>query len=139
MLKLGAGLHEMREMDKGDVLSLRFRLLIIMMKACLDECPMGNFRKAAIIKNSQELEKGLPSLLPTGLWSAQVHDLESGPDGSHIFGERMKLLIVMAKAFAGGYPIGVFRRLAISKTLSAITQTMGIDGEVGTIRSVNVA
>ncbi len=139
MLKLGAGLHEMREMDKGDVLSLRLRLLIIMMKACLDECPMGNFRKAAIIKNSQELEKGLPSLPRTGLWSAQVHDLESGPDGSHIFGERMKLLLIMAKSFAGGYPIGVFRRLAISKTLSAITQTMGIDGEVRTTRSVNVA
>ena len=139
MPRFGANPHEMREMDQGDVLSVRFRLLIIMMKACLDDCPMGSFRRAAIIRSSQALEKGRPSLLHAALWPGQFQDLQQTPDGVQVFDQRLKLLTTMAKAFAGGYPIGVFRKLAIKKTLLAITRAMGVHDEVTRDRSGNVA
>lgn len=139
MLMLGAHRHEMREMNREEVLSMRFRLLVIMMKACLDGCPMGNFRKEAIIRNAQELERNLSSLPSLCLQADRYADLESTAESIHGFNERFKLLIVMAKSFACGYPIGTFRRLAIWNTLSAITQDMGIDDKAPMESCVNVA
>ncbi len=127
MLVLGAHRNEMREMNGEEILSMRFRLLIIMMKACLDECPMGSFRKVAILRNAQELERNLSSLNFLDPHAGQLGDLKPGPESVRTFNDRLKLLIIMAKSFAGGYPIGAFRRLAIANTLSAITRAVGID------------
>lgn len=139
MLMLGAHRYEMREMNGEEVLSVRFRLLLIMMKACLEECPMGNFRKAAIIRNARELERDLSSLASLGPEAGRYGDPKPKPESIRVFGERLKLFIVMAKSFAGGYPIGIFRRLAISNTLSAITQSVGIDDITCVDLNVNAA
>ncbi len=139
MLILGAHRNEMREMNREEILTMRFRLLIIMMKACLDECPMGSFRKAAIIRNAQELERNLSSLTYLDPQADPCGELKPRSESIRVFTDRLKLLIIMAKSFAGGYPIGVFRRLAIANTLSAITQAMGLDDKDSMASLVNVA
>jgi len=54
MIKLGADSVEMREMSNDDIFSSRLKLLIIMIKAYLKDCPLGNYRKQAIIENANQ-------------------------------------------------------------------------------------
>jgi len=44
MIKLGPAPVEMRAMSDDDIFSSRLKLLIIMAKAYLKDCPLGNYR-----------------------------------------------------------------------------------------------
>lgn len=123
----------MIEMHVEDILSIRRKLLIIMMKACLDDCPMGTRRKEAISNNARALEKAHFRDQSTTGTVRLGGDFGLGEESGTVLFERFDLLIIMAKTFAGGYPIGRFRKLAITRNLSEVTRLMGVGMEVGEI------
>ena len=53
MLRVGPSSGEIRNMSGEDIFSSRLKLLIIMAKAYLIGCPIGKYRKQAIIENSR--------------------------------------------------------------------------------------
>ena len=53
MLRTGPSSGEIRNMSGEDIFSSRLKLLIIMAKAYLTGCPIGKYRKQAIIENSR--------------------------------------------------------------------------------------
>ena len=55
MIKLGSASVRMRAMSDDDIFSSRLKLLIIMAKAYLKDCPLGNYRKKAIIENANHV------------------------------------------------------------------------------------
>ncbi len=122
MLRLGSPQSCSREMDLDDIFLSRLKLLIIMGKAFLDGVPLGDYRRKAMLENANHVESesielgGLVSPVP------QRH-LESGESNvDHVYYQRIKLLAVMIKAVANGYPMGEHRRSAMRENIDMITE-----------------
>jgi hypothetical protein len=127
MLRLGSASLQAREMDIDDIFSARLRLLIIMAKAYLDGCPLGEFRRQAMLENARHVESECVDIggLTTG-YSQEEVVVESG-DIDHVFYQRIKLLAVMVKAVAKGFPMGEHRKTAMCENLEIICLNLGYD------------
>ena len=120
MLRLGAPPNAMREMDINDIFVSRLQLLLIMVKAYLNDYPLGSYRLEALMENARHLqleaeELGRPvRYLPT----ENPFRLSTG-DGKEFY-QRVKLLAQMAQALAKGRSGEDFRRQALKKNLNFI-------------------
>jgi len=129
MLRLGSPAPEAREMDIDDIFAARLRLLVIMGKAYLDGCPVGEFRRQAMLENAQHVESECVDLggLVAGFGSEEV--VLPSDDVAHLFYQRAKLLAVMIKAVAKGFPMGEHRRTAMRENLAIICQSLGYEAD----------
>jgi len=124
MIRLGAALADMHEMEPDDVFISRLKLLIIMSSAYLKRYPLGNYRKAAIIQNANEIARELVD------WQGQVqnfrgeYELKKDTNFNHIFFQRVKLLALMAKAVAEDHPMGFHRVKAMEDNLNYICEAI---------------
>lgn len=122
MLRLGAEPHEMKQMSQENVQLIRLKLLIIMMRAFHEDCPVGRFRKEAIGSNARRLEVHVLKHHP------ELRDLDQREDSGRymsttdLFLQRVQLLILMAKSFISDCPIGPYRRASINNNLEAISE-----------------
>lgn len=124
MLRLGSPASESREMDLDDIFFARLKLMIIMAKAYLNGCPMGEYRRKAMIDNADRVEAesidigglvdGRP--LPRNTAGNSIYD--------HLFYQRAKLLAVMVKAAAKGFPMGAHRKSAMEENIDMLSQTL---------------
>lgn len=109
-----------------DIFLMRLKLLLIMCGAYLRGEPVGEGRKAAIIANARHVAAG------TVDWGGLVENFRSaasgnGPDQMDaVFFQRVKLLALMATAFARGQPMGYFRKKAIEENVRRICQRLEI-------------
>lgn len=129
MQKFGAHPHNIREMDMDDIFLSRLKLLVIMAKAFLDGCPLGENRCRAILDNARHMES--EAVILGGLLSKSKQEII--PAGSmafdHLFYQRVKLLAGMVKSFAQANPIGSHRRKSLQNNLDIICRIMMFKGE----------
>jgi hypothetical protein len=146
MIKFGPMPGDMRVMSSDDIFLSRLKLLIIMVKAYLIGCPIGKYRKYAIIEDahyvfyrvmhmnteSQQREKHI-FVTQTNV----IYKEESS--ASHFFHQRVQLLAVMAKALAEGCPTGKFRIRAINENIDEICETLLFDFKLNDMNFLKVA
>ncbi len=124
MLRLGASPADTRDFENEDIFISRLKLLIIMSSAYLNDYPLGDFRKKAILRNANLVAREIVD------WQGQVnnfrsdYELKGDLDFDHVFFQRVKLLAVMAKAFAEDHPMGYHRLKALEDNLNHICEVI---------------
>lgn len=139
MLRLGAEPPQNREMDLDDIFLARLKLLIIMAKAYLEGCPLGQYRRKAILENAEHVEA---ESIELGGLTGNVRPLEN-PGNSmafdHVFYQRVKLLAVILKAVAKGYPMGFHRKKALAENLEMVCRSLTFYGRLKDMDFLQVA
>lgn len=139
MIRLGSPSTDTREMDLDDIFFLRLKLMTIMVKTYLDGCPLGECRRKAMLENASHVEKEAEAL---GRHIEKFHtgNFETGrTEYDQVFYQRVKLLALMAKAAAKGFPLGLHRRKAIQENLEAVCQTLMFNNHAETLAFLKVA
>lgn len=121
MLRLGSSSTDMREFDDEDIFVSRLKLVIIMTSAYLKNYPLGRFRKNAVIRTAHRITEEMVG------WQGHfnnfhIDDPMDGMDFDHVFFQRIKLLAVMAKAFADDHPMGHYRKKALEDNLEQVCE-----------------
>jgi len=146
MIRFGPAVREMKSMSSEDIFSSRLKLLIIMAKAFLKDCPIGKYRKQAIIENShfvfyQSLK------LSSEIGPIKNDDSRTQPGRAstgelyeeYFFYQRTQLLAVMAKALAEGRLKGKARRKALQDNLDRICETLTFNFHIKDVNFLKVA
>jgi hypothetical protein len=124
MLRLGSVAPQTREMDLDDIFLSRLKLLIIMGKSYIEGLPLGEERRRAMLNNANHIE--LESVDLGGLDGGS--SFQPSPVGTmdfdHLFYQRVKLLSVMIKTIAKGFPMGEHRKAALQENLDIICQAL---------------
>jgi hypothetical protein len=129
MLRLGSPADQTREMDLDDIFLSRLKLLILMATAYLKGWPMGEFRCRAMYASAQHMESESIDLGRLSDNSPYSYDSAATTGHDIVFYQRVKLLAVMIKAVARGYPMGDHRKAAMQVNLDIICRTLPIDIE----------
>jgi hypothetical protein len=124
MKRFGAAHQKMKQLRQHDIFLSRLRLLIIMATAFVENYPLGEYRLEAVARNAETVAKDCVD------WNGHFHNFRSSPeskrllDVDHIFYQRVKLLAIMAKAFADGSPMGQHRRMALRNNIDYICEAL---------------
>ena len=124
MKRFGAARQKMKQLRQHDFFLSRLRLLIIMAKAFVENYPLGEHRLEAVRRNAEIVAKDCVD------WNGHFNNFRSSPeskrllDVDHIFYQRVKLLAIMAKAFADGSPMGQHRRMALRNNIDYICEAL---------------
>lgn len=139
MLRFGAEPPDNREMDLDDIFIARLKLLIIMAKAYLEDCPLGQYRRKAILENAEHIEAESVEL--GGLAANFRRPEKPGRTMAfdHVFYQRVKLLAVILKAVANGHPMGLHRKKALAENLEIICRSLTFSGRVKEMDFLKVA
>jgi len=146
MIKLGPTAGEMRAMSDDDIFLSRLKLLIIMAKAYLKDCPIGKYRKSAIIENAHNVfYRSLQLVSKTAFF--KNHDLitpsemtsKGETEKEYVFHQRVQLLSVMAKALAEDRLTGNFRKKALQDNLDRICETLIFNFHIKDVEFLKVA
>ena len=124
---------------EDDLFLARLKLLIVMIKASLQDCPVGRCRRATISRNAALVAR------ETVDWRGYCANFRSdynaidGRDLDHVFYQRVKLLTVMAGAIAAGNPIGHHRKIAILDNIRELCTLLQFDTRVQQMPFLKVA
>ncbi|MFO7715189.1 hypothetical protein [Desulfosarcina sp.] len=138
MLRFGAAPEKACEMDLDDIFISRLKLLIIMIRSCLEGYPMGVVRRMAVVSNAGYIAAesiDLEELIPLG----DKPPLKDGMNFDHIFYQRVKLMASMAKTIGKRYPMGEHRKMALADNLDIICGTLGFSSGVKKVEFLKVA
>ena len=139
MKRFGAARQNMKKIHHQDIFLSRLRLLIIMAKAFTENYPLGEPRLKAIVRNAETVAKDCVD------WNGYYNNFRSSPESNkllevdHIFYQRVKLLAIMAKAFAEGNPVGQHRRMAIQNNIDYICEALQFVPEEENLQLLKVA
>jgi len=126
-------------MDLDDIFFSRLQLMIIMAKAFLEDYPLGEHRCRAMLENAEHIETDAAQMgTPAASAPDQTTPSENTPY-DHIFFQRVKLLAVMIKAVAKGFPMEERRRTAMQENLDMICETLMFNGRVEDMSFFKVA
>ncbi|MFC1516919.1 hypothetical protein ACFL7E_09230 [Thermodesulfobacteriota bacterium] len=145
MLRFGEKSRDMREMHTIDVFFSRIKLLVIMSKAYLRNYPMGEYRKEAVIDNARLLAreaaywKGHMVNFKADYALEEEMDINRAFHEDHVFHESVRLLSVMATAFAEGTPVDHYRRKALQDTVDYIETAMVFNLDENDVAFLKVA
>lgn len=139
MLRLGAKPEMMREMELDDIFISRLQLLIIMTKAYLNDFPLGTYRERSILENVEYLKTDADGLVEDLEFFGHDEIAGEGLNVDTVFYQRVKLLAVMAEAFAKGHPPEEQKQEALEKNLNAICETITFSKQVQDIQFLKVA
>jgi hypothetical protein len=114
-------------MDLDDIYFARVRLLVIMAKAYLEDCQLGDQRRLAILENARHVEMESIDLGSTPQAAMSRNDEGNENTYDHLFFQRAKLLAVMMKAVAKGFPIGEHRKNAMQENLDKLCSALSFD------------
>jgi len=139
MIRLGAEPLKMREMELDDVFLSRLQLLVVMSKAYLNEYPLGGHRVKSILENAKHLKTEAIGLDEDLKFFGSDDDYGAGLDFDSAFYQRVKLLSVMAEAFAKGHALEPHKREALEKNLDAVCDSITFNKPVSDIQFLKVA
>ena len=146
MIKLGPTSEGMRAMTDEDIFLSRLKLLIIMAKAFLKNCPIGKYRKSAIIENAHHVfYHSLKSVSKTAFFKNRDLQIQPGitfedqTEEAYVFHQRVQLLSVMAKALAEDRLTGNFRKKALQDNLDRICETLLFNFHIQDVGFLKVA
>ena len=139
MLRLGSKPEHMREMELDDVFLSRLQLLVIMAKAYLNQYPLGEFRQRSILENAALVQIDAEGLAEE--FSAWERDNPSSDtiDFEPVFYQRIKLLTVMAEAFAKGHSLADHKREALEHNLESICESITFSKKISEMQFLKVA
>ncbi|MCW9096496.1 MAG: hypothetical protein OQJ93_03825 [Ignavibacteriaceae bacterium] len=133
-------------MSDDDIFLSRLKLLIIMAKAFLRNCPIGKYRKSAIIENAHHVfYRSLIMASKTAFFKNQDFKKrlsitsEGETEEEYVFHQRVQLLSVMAKALAENRLTGNFRKKALQENLDKICETLLFSFHVKDVEFLKVA
>jgi hypothetical protein len=139
MLRLGAKPDIMREMELDDIFISRLQLLIIMSKAYLLEYPLGQHRVKSIVENAEYVKTDAVGLAEDFDFYDSPEDAISALDFDKIFYQRVKLLAVIAEAFAKGHALEPLKKEALEKNLHSICDAITFNQQISDIQFLKVA
>lgn len=120
MLRFGAPAYKTREMNLDDIFSARLKLLIVMAHAYLEQYTLGDQRCRAMLQNARHVEAESIALGNLTDNAFNNKDKAAGTNHEHLFYQRIKLLAVMVKTIAKGFPLEEPRKAVLRETLDAI-------------------
>lgn len=126
-------------MDLDDIFFARLKLMIIMAKAYLKGYPMGDYRRRAMLENARHVESESIDIGGLGDRIPQQPQSDANAAYDHLFYQRVKLLAVMVKAAAKGFPIGDHRKTAMEENIDIICQTLMFSSRSEDIDLIKVA
>lgn len=139
MLRWGSEPDMMREMELDDIFISRLQLLIIMSKAYLGGYPIGKNRTRSILENAEYVKTDAVGLAE----DLEFFDKDKGLNGAsgfdRIFYQRVKLLAVMAEAFAKGHDLESPKREALEKNLNSICDAITFSQPINQMQFLKVA
>ena len=139
MLRLGTQPEFMREMELDDVFLSRLQLLVIMAKAYLNQYPLGEFRQRSILENAALVQIDADGLAEEAT-SLERDDPDSSTlDFEPVFYQRIKLLTVMAEAFAKGHTLEDHKREALKHNLESICEGITFRQKLSEMQFLKVA
>ena len=139
MKRFGATRQDMKKIQHHDVFLSRLKLLVIMAKGFTGDYPLGEHRLKTIARNAETVARDCVD------WNGYYNNFRSSPESDkllemdHIFYQRVKLLAIMAKAFAEGSPVGQHRRMAIRNNIDYICDALQFAPEEGNLALLKVA
>jgi hypothetical protein len=117
-----------------------------MARAYLKDCPIGKYRKSAIIENAHHVfYRSLIMASKTALFKDQDVKKHLGitsegeTEEEYVFHQRVQLLSVMAKALAENRLTGNFRKKALQDNLDRICETLLFSFHVKDVDFLKVA
>lgn len=139
MLRLGSEPDRMREMELDDIFISRVQLLIIMSKAYLGDYPLGKNRVKSILENVEYVKTDAVGLAEDLEWFGKEEGSGGGLNFDRIFYQRVKLLAVMAEAFAKGHTLESYKREALEKNLNSICDVITFNQKISQMQFLKVA
>jgi len=139
MLRLGSKPEGMREMELDDIFLSRLQLLVIMAKAYLNHYPLGSYRQHSIIENAAFVQVDTEGLAED---ISSIGLEESNPSGLNfepVFYQRVKLLTVMAEAFAKGHSLEAQKQEALQQNLDSICESITFSKKISEMQFLKVA
>jgi len=137
-IKLASGAGEIHGICNGDIFLSRLKLLIIMAKAYLNGCPLGNFRKQAVMENSNHVFYQSLNLVYESTFSKR-HSPDGPADSAgrekslpvNKFRQRVQRLAVMTRAVARDRrTVDPSEKKALRDSLNAISKTLSFEFEI---------
>ncbi len=139
MLRLGSKPEHMREMELDDIFLSRLQLLVIMAKAYLNQYPLGEFRQRSILENAALVQIDAEGQAEE-ISAREKDDSDSQTmNFEPVFYQRIKLLTVMAEAFAKGHSLENHKREALEYNLESICEVITFNKKVSEIQFLKVA
>lgn len=134
MYLLGSDPEHSREMVLDDIFRGRIELLIVMAKDFLNGKPLGPYQLRAMEKNAIHIEIECYSFFTDFDWTHAV-----SPHGlSKHACRQLKLMALMMKAVAKGYPLEQNQKMEMQEMLEAVTRLLE-DACKGNNVTLNVA
>jgi hypothetical protein len=100
-------------------------------KAYIEGLPLGNLRRQAMLENALHVETESIDLGGLAADGPFQHSSSGSMKFDHVFYQRVKLLTVMIKAIAKGYPIGEHRKIALIETMDMICRAIEYNSQAG--------
>ena len=139
MLRFGTKPEYMREMELDDIFLSRLQLLVIMAKAYLNQYPLGEFRQRSILENAALVQIDAEGLAEDAS-AGETDELDSDSMVFEpVFYQRIKLLTVMAEAFAKGHTLEDHKREALEHNLEAICEAITFRNKLSEMQFLKVA
>ncbi|MFO7970299.1 MAG: hypothetical protein R6U40_00960 [Desulfobacterales bacterium] len=137
---------EINKVPEHYLFTSRLKLLIIMAKAYLTGCPLGKYRKQAIVENANQVFYhslqwiSESAALKNHTLDTQIHAFsELEPSEEIMFHKRVQLLAVMAKTIVSDHPMNKFRKKALADNLNKICETLVFTFKINEINFLKVA
>jgi hypothetical protein len=129
----------MREMELDDIFLSRLQLLVIMAKAYLNQYPLGEFRQRSILENAALVQIDAEGLAEDASASETDEPDSDSMDFKPVFYRRIKLLTVMAEAFAKGHALEDHKREALEHNLESICEAITFRNKLSEMQFLKVA
>jgi hypothetical protein len=139
MLRLGSKPENMREMELDDIFISRLQLLIIMTKSYLNKYPLGGYRERSIIENAALVKADAEGMVEDIEFFGLDENSSTGLDFEPVFYQRVKLLAVMAEAFAKGHSLEDHKQDALKKNLNTICEAITFSKTISDMQFLKVA
>jgi len=139
MLRFGTKSEFMREMELDDIFLSRLQLLVIMAKAYLNQYPLGEYRQRSILENAALVQIDAAGLAEEAS-ARETDEPDSGSlDYDPVFYQRIKLLTVMAEAFAKGHALEDHKQEALAHNLESICEAITFRKKLSEMQFLKVA
>jgi hypothetical protein len=137
---------EINNVSEHHLFTSRLKLLIIMARAYLTGCPLGKYRKQAIVENANQVfYHSLQWISESAAFKNHALDTQTHAfsrlerSEENMFYKRVQLLAVMAKTIGSDRPMNKFRKKALADNLNKICETLVFTFKVSDINFLKVA
>ena len=139
MEKYVPNIKDMREFNQYTIFRSRVKLLVIMLKAFLDDYTLQGIRLKAIARNAVEVAKICEGWNQYSIQKRSTSGLKECIELDHILHQRISLLAIMAKFIIIRKPMGYYRKRVIWNNISYIVDTLQFNSQAEFTSFIKVA